>query len=45
MKQVIQNFKSGALFVQEVPPPSIAAGMVLVEMGIPFTHVLAICRK
>ncbi|MEO9512904.1 MAG: bi-domain-containing oxidoreductase [Flavobacteriaceae bacterium] len=31
MKQVIQNFKSGELFVDEVPVPSISKGMVLVE--------------
>jgi predicted dehydrogenase/threonine dehydrogenase-like Zn-dependent dehydrogenase len=31
MKQVIQNFKSGELYVDEVPPPSISKGMVLVE--------------
>jgi len=30
MKQVIQNFKTGELFVDEVPPPSLADGMVLV---------------
>jgi len=30
MKQVIQNFKTGDLFVDEVPPPSLAGGMVLV---------------
>ncbi len=31
MKQVIQNFKSGELYVDEVPLPSISKGMVLVE--------------
>ena len=31
MKQVIQNFKTGELYVDEVPPPSLAGGMVLVE--------------
>lgn len=31
MKQVIQNFKTGELFVDEVPVPSISKGMVLVE--------------
>lgn len=31
MKQVIQNFKSGELYVDEVPMPSISKGMVLVE--------------
>lgn len=31
MKQVIQNFKTGELFVDEVPPPSIASGFVLVR--------------
>jgi len=31
MKQVIQNFKTGELFVNEVPMPSISRGMVLVE--------------
>lgn len=31
MKQVIQNFKTGELFVDEVPLPSISKGMVLVE--------------
>lgn len=31
MKQVIQNFKTGDLFVDEVPVPSITKGMVLVE--------------
>ena len=30
MKQVIQNFKSGKLYVDEVPVPSIHKGMVLV---------------
>jgi len=31
MKQVVQNFKSGALKVDEVPPPILAEKMVLVE--------------
>ena len=31
MKQVIQNFKTGELYVDEIPPPSISEGMVLVE--------------
>ena len=31
MKQVIQNFKSGELYVDEVPLPSISEGMILVE--------------
>jgi len=31
MKQVIQNFKSGELYVDEVPRPSISENMVLVE--------------
>ncbi|WP_417359549.1 bi-domain-containing oxidoreductase [Galbibacter sp.] len=31
MKQVIQNFKSGELYVDEVPMPSISNGMVLVK--------------
>lgn len=31
MKQVIQNFKTGELYVDEVPIPSISKGMVLVE--------------
>jgi hypothetical protein len=31
MKQVIQNFKTGELYVDEVPVPSISKGMVLVE--------------
>lgn len=30
MKQVIQNFKTGDLYVDEVPTPSISKGMVLV---------------
>ena len=30
MKQVIQNFKTGELFVDDVPPPSLSQGMVLV---------------
>ncbi|SHN02931.1 polar amino acid transport system substrate-binding protein [Cyclobacterium lianum] len=31
MKQVIQNFKTGQLYVDEVPVPAISEGMVLVE--------------
>jgi polar amino acid transport system substrate-binding protein len=31
MKQVIQNFKTGELYVDEVPKPSISKNMVLVE--------------
>jgi len=31
MKQVIQNFKSGELYVDDVPRPSLSRGMVLVE--------------
>jgi hypothetical protein len=31
MKQVIQNFKSGELYVDEVPAPSLSEGLVLVE--------------
>ena len=31
MKQVIQNFKSGELYVDEVPKPVLSEGMVLVE--------------
>lgn len=31
MKQVIQNFKSGELYVEDVPLPSLSKGMVLVE--------------
>ena len=31
MKQLIQNFKTGDLYVDEVPEPSISIGMVLVE--------------
>ena len=31
MKQVIQNFKTGQLYVDEVPNPSISENMVLVE--------------
>ena len=31
MKQVIQNFKTGALYVDEVPLPALGGGMVLVE--------------
>ena len=31
MKQLIQNFKTGALYVDEVPLPSLSRGMVLVE--------------
>lgn len=31
MKQLIQNFKTGELYVGDIPPPSISQGMVLVE--------------
>ena len=31
MKQLIQNFKSGELYIDEIPMPSISTGMVLVE--------------
>ncbi|EON75598.1 Sorbitol dehydrogenase [Lunatimonas lonarensis] len=31
MKQVIQNFKTGKLYVDDVPPPAVSEGMVLVE--------------
>jgi len=31
MKQVIQNFKTGELYIDEVPKPSISENMVLVE--------------
>ncbi|MGE5406178.1 MAG: oxidoreductase, partial [Methanosarcina sp.] len=31
MKQLIQNFKSGEMYVDDIPVPSIAPGMVLVE--------------
>src|SRR5215831_1770200 len=31
MKQVIQNFKTGELYVDEVPMPALTRGMVLVE--------------
>ncbi|MEJ7912532.1 MAG: bi-domain-containing oxidoreductase [Chitinophagaceae bacterium] len=31
MKQLIQNFKTGKLYVDEVPMPSISEGMLLVE--------------
>lgn len=31
MKQVIQNFKTGQLYVDEVPVPALSEGMVLVE--------------
>jgi predicted dehydrogenase/threonine dehydrogenase-like Zn-dependent dehydrogenase len=31
MKQVIQNFKTGELYVDEVPSPALSRGMVLVE--------------
>jgi polar amino acid transport system substrate-binding protein len=31
LKQLIQNFKTGKLYVDEVPMPSISEGMVLVE--------------
>jgi polar amino acid transport system substrate-binding protein len=31
MKQLIQNFKTGELYVDEIPMPSISKGMVMVE--------------
>mgnify|MGYP003547753693 FL=1 len=31
MKQVIQNFKTGELYVDDVPLPSLSEGMVLIE--------------
>ena len=31
MKQVIQNFKTGELYVDDVPLPSVSEGMVLIE--------------
>lgn len=31
MKQLIQNFKTGELYVDDVPVPSISSGMILVE--------------
>ena len=31
MKQLIQNFKSGELYIDEVPVPTLSKGMVLVE--------------
>ena len=31
MKQLIQNFKTGKLYIDEVPLPSISEGMILVE--------------
>ena len=31
MKQVVQNFKTGQLSVEDVPAPALARGMVLVE--------------
>ena len=31
MKQLIQNFKTGELYVDEIPMPGITGGMVLVE--------------
>ncbi len=31
MKQVIQNFKTGELYIDEVPKPTLSEGMVLVE--------------
>ncbi|MFM7430647.1 MAG: oxidoreductase, partial [Flammeovirgaceae bacterium] len=31
MKQLIQNFKTGDLYVDEVPLPALSGGMVLVE--------------
>ncbi|MGA2408208.1 MAG: bi-domain-containing oxidoreductase [Bacteroidales bacterium] len=33
MKQLIQNFKTGKLYIDEVPIPGISNGMVLVENG------------
>lgn len=33
MKQLIQNFKTGELYVGEVPPPGLSTGLVLVENG------------
>lgn len=33
MKQLIQNFKTGELYVGDVPPPALADGLVLVENG------------
>ena len=31
MRQIVQNFKTGKLFVDEVPAPSISSGFVLVR--------------
>lgn len=31
MKQLIQNFKTGKLYVDELPLPAISKGMVLIE--------------
>ncbi len=31
MKQLIQNFKSGELYVDEIPAPSLSSGMILVK--------------
>ena len=31
MKQVIQNFKTGELYIDEVPAPALSRGMVLIE--------------
>lgn len=31
MKQLIQNFKSGEMYVDEIPVPGVSSGMVLVE--------------
>lgn len=31
MKQLIQNFKTGKLYIDEIPMPSVSEGMVLVE--------------
>ena len=32
MKQLIQNFKTGELYVDELPAPSLSNAMVLVEL-------------
>lgn len=34
MKQILQNMKSGALTVAEVPPPTVQAGQVLVRSAV-----------
>ena len=31
MKQLIQNFKTGELYIDEIPIPGISSGFVLVE--------------